>query len=84
MTVEVDGTAPVAYKIEGTESMGNGGTVQSGHASVLLSNGKEGKLKLARQSLIIRELFPGETVAFPFLDLNQNTYAELRKCFEER
>jgi len=40
----LDGNAPVEYKIEGKESMGNGGTVRSGHASVLLSNGKSGKL----------------------------------------
>lgn len=61
--------------------MGNGGTVQSGHASFRLSNGKGGKLALANQSLIIRELFPGETVEFPFSDLDQKAPAELRQCF---
>ena len=49
MTASVDGNAPVEYKIDGKESMGNGGTVQTGHASVLLSNGKSGKLALANQ-----------------------------------
>ena len=81
MIAWVDGNSPVEYKIEGKESMGNGGTVESGHASVLLSNGKSGRLALANQSLTIRELFPGEAVEFPFSELDQKTHAELRKCF---
>jgi hypothetical protein len=81
MIASVDGNSPVEYKIEGKESMGNGGTVQTGHASVLLSNGKSGKLALADKSLTIRELFPGETVEFPFSELDQKAHAELRKCF---
>jgi hypothetical protein len=81
MTASADGNAPVEYKIEGKESMGNGGTVQTGHASVLLGSGKSGKLALANQSLTVRELFPGETVEFPFSELDQKAHAELRKCF---
>ncbi|PWT97260.1 MAG: hypothetical protein C5B51_31830 [Terriglobia bacterium] len=81
MTASVDGRTPVEYKIEGKESMGNGGTVQSGHASVVLSNGQGGKLGLAKQSLVVRDLFPGETVTFPFEDLDKKTYSELSKCF---
>ena len=79
MTVAVDGNAPVEYRIEGQESMGNGGTVQTGHASVLLS--KDGKLGLPNRSLTIRELFPGETVEFSFSDLDQKTRTDLRACF---
>ena len=79
--VSLDGNSPVEYKIEGKESMGNGATVQSGHASVLLSRGKSEKLGLANQSLTIRELFPDETVEFPFSALDQKAHAELRKCF---
>ena len=81
MTASVDGNLPVEYKIEGKESMGNGGRLQTGHASVLLSSGKSRKLALANQSLTVRELFPGETVEFPFSELDQKTHAELRKCF---
>jgi len=81
MTASVDGNAPVEYKIDGRESMGNGGTVQTGHASVLLSNGKGGKLALANQTLTVRELSPGETVGFPFSELDQQARAEFRKCF---
>ena len=81
MTASVDGNAPVEYKIEGKESMGNGGTVETGHASVLLSSGKSAKLALPSRSLTVRELFPGETVEFPFSEIDQKTHAELRKCF---
>lgn len=44
MSALVDGKAPVEYRIEGKQSMGNGMKLQSGHASVLLSNGKGGNL----------------------------------------
>jgi hypothetical protein len=82
MAASVDGNAPVEYRIEGKESMGNGGTAQAGHASVVLSTGKAGKLPLANQSLTVRELFPAETVTFPFADLDQKVRSELRKCFQ--
>ena len=49
MTASVDGNAPIEYRIEGKESMGNGATVESGHASILLSDG--GKLGLPADSL---------------------------------
>jgi hypothetical protein len=81
MIAFVDGNAPVEYKIDGEESMGNGGTVQTGHASVLLSNGKGGKLAFANQTLTVRELFPGESVGFPFSELDPKVRAEFRKCF---
>jgi hypothetical protein len=77
----VDGNSIVEYKLEGRESMGNGGTAQSGHASVLLSNGKSGKLAFPDKTLAIRELFPGETVVFPFSELDRKAHAELLKCF---
>jgi hypothetical protein len=61
--------------------MGNGRTVQAGRASVLLSGGKGGKPPLANQSLTVCELFPAETVEFPFADLDQKVRSELRMCF---
>ena len=81
MIASVDGSSPVDYKIEGKESMGNGGTVQTGHASVVLSNGKSGKLLFANKSLTIRELFAGEIIEFPFSELDEKAHAEFRKCF---
>ena len=81
MTLSVDGKSPVEYRIEGVESMGNGETVQSGHASAVLSNGKNGKLALPKESLIVRDLFAGETVEFPFVGLNKQALSELNHCF---
>lgn len=81
MSASVDGKAAVEYKIEGNESMGNGSTVQSGGASVLLSSGKGGRLGLANQSMKIGEVFPGETIEFPFSDLDPKARAQLGKCF---
>jgi hypothetical protein len=84
MTASVDGNAPVGYKIEGKESMGNGGTVKSGHASVVLTSGKGPKFALANQSLTIRDLFPRETVEFPLADLDPKARSELRTCFQSQ
>jgi hypothetical protein len=81
MSASVDGKAAVEYKIEGKESMGNGSTVQSGRASVVLSSGKGGRLGLANQSMRIGEVFPGEAVEFPFSDLDPQARAQLGKCF---
>jgi len=81
LAASVDGNDPIEFRIDGKESMGNGGSAQTGHASIVLSDGKSGKLALASQSLTIRELFPGETVDFPFSDLEERVLAELRKCF---
>jgi hypothetical protein len=79
MTASVDRNAPVEYRMEGKESMGNGATVQSGHASVLLNDG--GKLSFPNHSLTVRELFAGETVEFPFSAIDQKTRTELHSCF---
>jgi hypothetical protein len=79
MTASVDHNAPVEYRIEGKESMGNGATVQTGHASVLLNDGR--KPSFPNHSLTVRELFAGETVEFPFSTLDQKTRTELRSCF---
>jgi hypothetical protein len=67
IAVSVDEKAPVEYKIEGSESMGNGASLKSGHASIVISSGKHGRLALPKDSLIIRELFPGESVQFSCL-----------------
>ena len=79
MPASTDTNAPVEYMIEGKETMGNGATVQSGRASLLLSNG--GKLGFPNHSLTVHDLFPGETVEFFFSDLDQKTRTDLRSCF---
>ena len=81
MQVSVDGMPPVAYPIEGKESMGNGAAVQTGHASVVLGSHDDRRLAFATRSLVVHDLFPGETVEFPVADLDQRARAELRECF---
>lgn len=82
MTATADGGASVEYGIEGKESMGNGATVQSGHASIALSD--DAKLSFPNRTLTIRGLFPGETIEFPFSDLDANIRTELSACFSRR
>jgi hypothetical protein len=79
VSISADGHAPLEFRIEGQESMGNGATLQTGHASILLGN--DGKLGFPNHSLTVRELFPSETVEFPFADLDQKTRADLHRCF---
>jgi len=69
----VDGGSPVDYKVEGTESMGNGSTGTTGHAAAILEG-----LPWPVRTLTISELFPGETVVFPFEEL-----AQARQSFTE-
>jgi hypothetical protein len=80
MAVSADGNQPIEFRVEGKESMGNG-SGESGHASAALSAGKGGKLAVPKRSLIVRELFPGEAVEFPFADLDRKVFAELSRCF---
>jgi hypothetical protein len=81
LTVSVDGENPIEYKVDGKESMGNGGSGQSGHASIVLSSRNDRRLSLAKRSLIVRNLFPDETVEFSFTDLDQSTRSDLQVCF---
>jgi len=53
--------------------MGNGGTGTTGHAAVILEG-----LPWPGRTLTISELFPGETVVFPFEQL-----AQARQWFTE-
>ncbi len=81
MSVSVDGELPIDYRIEGKESMGNGSAIQTGRASVVLRDRNDRRLRLAERSLIVRDVFPGETIEFPLGDLDMRVRAELRQCF---
>jgi hypothetical protein len=95
ISVEADAATPVQYLIEGSESMGNGmrrpdGTdVTSGPAAITLyatpslSNAPQLSMPLPARELRIRELFPNETVVFPFEGLTPVMRRELAACFSE-
>ena len=80
-TVSVDDKPPVEYTITGLESMGNGASVKTGRASLVLTSGSDRKLPLAADSLTVHGLFPNENVTFPFHDLDNSARSQLSKCF---
>ncbi len=73
----VDRNTPVKYLVEGSEKMGNGsGAILHGRAAVMLPG-----LPLPANSLTITELFPGETVTFPFANLPNDARGVFEACF---
>ena len=79
MSAAVDGSAPATYKIEGLEKNGNGQAGTSGPGAIVLSATQVGPLPA--QTLTIRNVFPGETVVFPFDELTQTDRQALSACF---
>ena len=78
MAASVDGAAPVTYRIEGKEKMGNGQAGTSGPGAVVLF------VPLPAKTLTITNLFPNETVVFPFEGLDRTVRQTLSTCFPNR
>ena len=77
LAASVDLRTPVKFRVEGSEKMGNGsGAILHGLAAVMLPG-----LPLPAESLTITDLFPGETVTFPFAHLPKDARRALRSCF---
>ena len=85
LSAVVDGNAPVTYTIEGTETMGNGSKAMAGPAAARLFEARPGAatppIRLPTQALTIRDLFPNETVEFPFGSLPLAARQSLSVCF---
>jgi len=79
ITVEVDGKTQIAHKAEGGKKQGNGSGGPG--ATVLYPNGPETSMPFPTQSLTIRNVFPDETVVFPFENLSQPVRRDLSMCF---
>ncbi len=79
ITVEVDGKASLTHKVEGGKRQGNGSGGPG--ATVLYPSGPETSMPFPTQSLTIRNVFPDETVVFPFEDLSQTARRDLSTCF---
>jgi len=73
ITVQVDGKAPLTRKVDGGKQQGNG---DNGPGATVLSN-----LPFPTQSLTIRNVFPDETVVFPFEGLSEPVRRDLATCF---
>jgi mono/diheme cytochrome c family protein len=72
--VSSDGQPGVPHTLSGKEKMGNGTSGTSGRASVAL------QIAMPAKSLTITDLFPSETVVFPFDSLDRETLRELAAC----
>jgi hypothetical protein len=76
-SVAVDGNKGIPHKLEGREErMGNGVAATTGLASSMLS------ARLPEKTLTITDLFPGETVVFPFDGMNAVDRRQLAICFD--
>ena len=86
LAISVDGNAAVEYRVEGSEKMGNGsGVVLHGLAALVLAETKRGASgpgwPFPAEALTISDLFPGETVTFPFASLPKDARQSLNACF---
>ncbi|HWE00177.1 MAG TPA: hypothetical protein VG345_14095 [Bryobacteraceae bacterium] len=83
LSAEVDGKPFSTWKIDGAETYGNGMNGSSGPGAILLSGAKP-DIPLAARNLSIHDVFPGQTVVFPFSDLPADGRRALTACFLER
>jgi hypothetical protein len=85
LTVAVDGRPATTYTVEGKERMGNGTSVITGPAAFVFArfgSGGDSRIELPKRTLTVAELFAGETVTFPFDELNNATRNALSACFK--
>jgi hypothetical protein len=78
ITVAVDGNAPFSHKVEGGKKQGNGA---NGPGATILYPNPTTKVPLPTKSLTISNLFPDETVVFPFSMLDPAVRQDLSSCF---
>lgn len=77
--VQLDSAPGVAHRLMGREQkMGNGVNATTGLASFVLPPA------LPKQTLTVRDLFPGETVVFPLNELDSTHRREFEPCFAVR
>jgi hypothetical protein len=74
-SVLADGQPGIAHQLVGQEKMGNGTAGVSGRASMTLN------APLPTKTLVVSDLFAGETATFPVDTLDQRTLQELAACF---
>jgi mono/diheme cytochrome c family protein len=83
LAVAVDGKPATMHAVEGKERMGNGTSVITGPAALVFARFGAGdsRIELPKRTLTVSELFAGETVTFPFDELNNATRNALSACF---
>ncbi len=75
VSAAIDGKPPITFQVDGSEKMFQGTVGTMGTGATILS-----VASLPGHSLTITNLFPDETVVFPFGDLAQTARQELSKC----
>jgi len=78
MNVAVDGNLNFTHKAEGGKKQGNG---EYGPGATILYPDPDVKLPLPAQTLTVSNLFPNETVVFPFAELSATVRRDLSGCF---
>lgn len=81
LVVGFDGRSATRFTVEGTERMGNGTSATTGPAAFVFAATKNEPITLPSSTLTISELFPGETVTFPFAELTGAARQSLSACF---
>ncbi len=78
IAVAVDGNAPFPYKVEGGKKQGNGA---NGPGATILYPNPTANVPLPTKSLTVSNVFPDETVVFPFETLSPAVRQSLSSCF---
>ena len=88
LNISLDGKPPLTFLVEGSEKMGNGQGSATGPAAITFFETKgvnqqngDPKLALPLQTFTVSNLFPDETVVFPFSELPQQARVSLSRCF---
>jgi hypothetical protein len=76
ISAAVDGASPITYSVLNEKAMFVGAMGNSGTGAALLS-----KLPLPERALTVTNVFPDETVVFPFDGLPQTARQALSRCF---
>ena len=79
--VSIDGGQPLSYAVEGREFMGNGSSVTTGPAAIMLTRAS---VTLPRQTLRISNLFPQQQTEFSFRSPDSPTREALSACFPDK
>jgi len=78
MTVAVDGNLRFTHKAEGGKKQGNGA---NGPGATILYPDPEMNLPLPARTLTVSNVFPNETLVFPFAELSATVRRDLAQCF---
>ena len=80
MTIEVDGGSHWTHRVTGGKEQGNG--KYGPGSTILFPNLEKTHVPFPVESLTIRDVFPNETVVFPFESLDRAVRRNFSACFE--